>query len=86
MESAHICHNSLLWNGFKPDASLLLIRRADEVMLLANPTYHAEYGVGAWQMGAESEGEALGIELKRILTAVPIVTAAVRSLAPGTET
>lgn len=37
-------------------------------------------------MGAESEGEALGIELKRILTAVSIVTAAVRSLAPGTET
>lgn len=62
----------------------LLIPRADNVTLLASPTYHADYGVGAWQIGAESEGEALGVEIKRILTAVPIAAAPARTIAIGT--
>lgn len=77
MESAHIYHDSLRWKGIKPDASLLLIPQADEVTLLVSPTYHADYEVGAWQVGAESEADALGIELKRILTVVPIEAAPV---------
>ncbi|ETK41852.1 MAG: hypothetical protein A2W79_08475 [Pseudomonadales bacterium RIFCSPLOWO2_12_60_38] len=80
MASAHIYHDSLRWKGIKPDASLLLIPRAQEVTMLASPIYHADYGVGAWQIGAESEGETLGIELKRILTAVPIAAAPARAL------
>ena len=83
MESAHIYHDSLRWKGIKPDVSLLLIPRADKVMSLVSPTYHADYGVGAWQVGAESEGEALGIELKRILCAVSIVAAPERTIATG---
>lgn len=70
MESAHIYHDSLQWKGIKSDVSLLLIPRADKVTALISPTYHADYGVGAWQISAESEGEALGIELKRILSAI----------------
>jgi hypothetical protein len=84
MESAHIYHDSLRWKGIKPDVSLLLIPRADKVMSLVSPTYHADYGVGAWQIGAESEGEALGIELKRILSAVSIAAAPARTIATGT--
>ncbi len=83
MESAHIYHDSLRWKGIKPDVSLLLIPRADEVMFLVSPTYHAAYGVGAWQVGAELEGDALGVELKRILTAIPIAAAQLRSGATG---
>ncbi|GLH35850.1 hypothetical protein RS1P1_01350 [Pseudomonas moraviensis] len=84
MESAHIYHDSLQWKGIKPDVSLLLIPRADKVMSLVSPTYYADYGVGAWQIGAESEGEALGIELKRILSAVSIADAPARTIATGT--
>ncbi|WP_408003562.1 nuclease domain-containing protein [Pseudomonas granadensis] len=84
MESAHLYHDSLRWKGIKPDVSLLLIPRADKVRALVSPTYHADYGVGAWQIGAESEGEALGIELKRILSAIPIAAAPARTIATGT--
>lgn len=84
MESAHIYHDSLRWKGIKPDVSLLLIPRADKVTALVSPTYHADYGVGAWQIGAESEGEALGIELKRILSAIPVAVAPARTIATGT--
>ena len=83
MESAHIYHDCLRWKGIKPDTSLLLIPRADEVTLLASPTYHSDYGIGAWQIGAESEGEALGVELKRILTSIPIAAAQLQSGATG---
>ncbi|WP_313739322.1 DUF2357 domain-containing protein [Pseudomonas sp.] len=83
MESAHIYHDCLRWKGIKPDTSLLLIPRADEVPLLASPTYHSDYGIGAWQIGAESEGEALGVELKRILTSIPIAAAQLQSGATG---
>jgi hypothetical protein len=86
MGSAHIYHDSLRWKGIKPDVSWLLIPRADEVMPLVSPTYHKDYGVGAWQIGAESDGEALGIELKRILSAVSIETASARTVATGTTT
>lgn len=84
MELAHIYHDSLRWKGIKPDVSLLLIPRGDKVTALVSPTYHTDYGVGAWQIGAESEGEALGIELKRILSAIPIAAAPARTIATAT--
>ncbi|WP_248767243.1 DUF2357 domain-containing protein [Pseudomonas sp. MWU12-2345] len=59
MGSAHLYHDSLRWNGCKPDASLLLIPRADQVRMLQEPAFHTEHGVGVIELGNENDALAL---------------------------
>ncbi|WP_095077001.1 nuclease domain-containing protein [Pseudomonas sp. Irchel s3h17] len=69
MASAHLYHDSLSWEGRKPDASLLLIPRGGAVPTLESAEYQFAHGVGALVVRDRLGSEAVGNELKRILTA-----------------
>lgn len=67
MESAHLYHDCLRWNGVKPHASLLLIPRGGAVSALQDPAFHASHGVGVVALGSHEDAVDVGRRLMALL-------------------
>jgi hypothetical protein len=59
MESAHIYHDSLRWNGRPPDQSLLLVPAGGGAPWLQDPGFHHEHAVGVVVVSPGSAQEGL---------------------------
>ena len=67
MESAHLYHDSLRWQGRKPDAALLVIPRGGAVRHLEDIEFQQQHGVGVIVMGTQFDAEAVGKRLIEML-------------------
>lgn len=60
MESAHVYHDALRYDGRPPDLALLLVPSATRAAWLEAPGYHLANGVGIWQTGTWRRGALVG--------------------------
>lgn len=57
MQSSHVYHDSLRWNGRRPDRSLLLIPAScEKTSLMETPDYQLRHGVGVIALGERQDG------------------------------
>lgn len=69
MESAHLYHDSLRWNGRSPDAVLLMVPKGGAVPVLEDQNFHASNGVGVAVLGSREDSSGLGHRLADLLSA-----------------
>jgi hypothetical protein len=67
MESAHLYHDCLRWNGLKAEAVLLMIPRGGSVPILESPDFQASNGIGAVVMGGQEDATKFGEQLVALL-------------------
>jgi hypothetical protein len=67
MESAHLYHDSLRWNGLRPKAVLLVIPCGGAVPILEDQDFQRSNGVGVAIMGSKDDSEAIGKRLMDLL-------------------
>lgn len=67
MESAHLYHDSLRWNGRSPDAVLLVIPRGGAVPALESLDFQSLNGVGVAVLGSLENSIEIGKRLKALL-------------------
>ncbi|VVM76355.1 hypothetical protein PS673_02043 [Pseudomonas fluorescens] len=67
MESAHLYHDCLRWNGYKADAVLLMIPQGGRVPILESPDFQASNGIGAVVMGGQEDAAKFGEQLVALL-------------------
>jgi hypothetical protein len=67
MESAHLYHDCLRWNGHKADVVLLAIPRGGSVPILESSDYQTLNGVGAVVMGGQEDAAKFGEQLVAML-------------------
>ncbi|MNR48390.1 hypothetical protein D3C85_1676260 [compost metagenome] len=67
MESAHLYHDCLRWNGYKADAVLLMIPQGGRVPILESPDFQASNGIGAVVMGGQEDATKFGEQLVALL-------------------
>lgn len=67
MESAHLYHDCLRWNGMRPEAVLLVIPRGGAVPALEDRSFQASNGVGVAIMGNNDDSVEIGNRLVDLL-------------------